>query len=29
MERLKGQGEAGSSLCYAMITQEGYQSPKP
>jgi len=29
MERLKGQGEVGSSLSYAMITQEGYQSVNP
>jgi hypothetical protein len=29
MERLKGQGEVGSSLSYAMITQEGYQSLNP
>jgi hypothetical protein len=29
MERLKGQGEVGSSLSYAMITQEGYQSFNP
>ena|SRR3990172_4756202 len=29
MERLKSQGEAGSNLSYAMITQEGYQSLNP
>ena len=29
MERLKNQGEAGSNLSYAMITQEGYQSLNP
>jgi hypothetical protein len=29
MERLKGQGEVGSFLSYAMITQEGYQSFNP
>ena len=29
MERLKGQGEVGSPLSYAMITQEGYQSLNP
>jgi hypothetical protein len=29
MERLKGQGEVGSSLSYAMITEEGYQSLNP
>jgi hypothetical protein len=29
MERLKTQGEVGSNLSYAVITQEGYQSLKP
>jgi hypothetical protein len=29
IERLKSQGEVGSNLSYAMITQEGYQSLKP
>jgi hypothetical protein len=29
MERLKGQGEVGSSFSFAMITQEGFQSLNP
>jgi hypothetical protein len=29
MERLKGQGEVGSSISYSMITREGFQSLNP
>ena len=29
MERLKGQGEVGSSISFAVITQEGFQSLNP
>jgi hypothetical protein len=29
LERLKGQGEVGSSFSFAMITQDGYQSLNP